>query len=77
MQMQVEHNVPIIPAEFLDADLLDAESEVVKFVLAFFGSIEGALPLLRALSAGLNCDALGGANHDSGRGRSGIHGREG
>eukprot|EP00969_Alexandrium_andersonii_P033137 1446788-Alexandrium_andersonii.AAC.1 len=36
MQMQVEHSVPIIPAEFRDVDLLDAESEVVKFMLAFF-----------------------------------------
>eukprot|EP00969_Alexandrium_andersonii_P286024 12645061-Alexandrium_andersonii.AAC.1 len=29
VQMQVEHNVPVVPAEFRDADLLDAESEVV------------------------------------------------
>eukprot|EP00969_Alexandrium_andersonii_P191158 8443620-Alexandrium_andersonii.AAC.1 len=39
VKMRVEHNVPVIQAEFGQADLLDAESEVIRFILRFFGSV--------------------------------------
>eukprot|EP00969_Alexandrium_andersonii_P267564 11824426-Alexandrium_andersonii.AAC.1 len=33
VKMRVERNVPVIQAEFGQADLLDAESEVIRFIL--------------------------------------------
>eukprot|EP00969_Alexandrium_andersonii_P173114 7652245-Alexandrium_andersonii.AAC.1 len=39
-------------AEFGQADLLDAESEVIRFILRFFGSVNKVLPLLKDLADG-------------------------
>eukprot|EP00969_Alexandrium_andersonii_P103087 4548867-Alexandrium_andersonii.AAC.1 len=50
--MRVEHNAPVIQAEFGQGDLLDAESEVIRFILRFFGSANKVLPLLKDLARG-------------------------
>eukprot|EP00969_Alexandrium_andersonii_P183602 8112867-Alexandrium_andersonii.AAC.1 len=52
VHVQVEHDVPVIPVEFREADHVDAEADVVKFLLMFFGSINRALPALVALDGG-------------------------
>eukprot|EP00969_Alexandrium_andersonii_P072798 3212203-Alexandrium_andersonii.AAC.1 len=52
VNMRVEHNVPVVPADFGQADLLDAESEVIEFILRFFGSAHRVLPVLTALAGG-------------------------
>eukprot|EP00969_Alexandrium_andersonii_P299576 13244165-Alexandrium_andersonii.AAC.1 len=54
--MRVEHNVPVVPAEFGQADLLGAESDVINFILRFFGSAHRALPVLTARTGGLEGD---------------------
>eukprot|EP00969_Alexandrium_andersonii_P295841 13076688-Alexandrium_andersonii.AAC.1 len=54
VKMRVEHNVPVVQAEFGQADLLDAESEVSRFILRFFGSVNKVLPLLKDLAHGLS-----------------------
>eukprot|EP00969_Alexandrium_andersonii_P208887 9225340-Alexandrium_andersonii.AAC.1 len=54
--MQAEHDVPVTPAEFKEADLLGAESEVVEFLLRFFGPARRVLPVLTALAGGVRPD---------------------
>eukprot|EP00969_Alexandrium_andersonii_P203266 8982070-Alexandrium_andersonii.AAC.1 len=54
---------------FQDADLLDAETEVVKFLLSYFGSLEGALPLLKTLADGIAFGTPGGVSFGSEQGR--------
>eukprot|EP00969_Alexandrium_andersonii_P354654 15442656-Alexandrium_andersonii.AAC.1 len=52
VKLHVEQNVPVVQAEFGQADLLDAESEVIWFILRFFGSVNKVLPLLKDLANG-------------------------